>query len=208
MLSLLLLCCFLCFAVVQCFTLPVNSMVIFPYGRSKKWRWWSGVRTLFFPHPFPRPVFFLAVTFFPSSLYLTEINFVQWSLPFFFPTHFYHWQCLTVLVPSMVISPPGRSGKWRTWHTVRTLFFSLSKIGSFFGCFFTPPALILFLYNALLFFFTHFLSLDVSLLLWCSVWPCLCLQWWSLHMEGRESDDHATKYVHSFPPLYTRTGLF
>ena len=31
-------------------------------------------------------------------------------------------QCLLMLVPSMVISPPGRSGKWRPWHQVRTLF--------------------------------------------------------------------------------------
>ena len=36
----------------------------------------------------------------------------------FFSTNFYHWtflcwQCLWKLLPSMVISPPGRSGKWR-----------------------------------------------------------------------------------------------
>ena len=53
-------------------------------------------------------------------------------------------------------------------------------------------ALILFL-NTMLspHFFSHpFLSLDFSLLLWCSVLDCWCLQWWSLHMAGRESDEH------------------
>ena len=49
---------------------------------------------------------------------------------FYFQTHFYLWtflcccvvQCFGMLMPSMVISPPGRSGKWRPCNSVSTLF--------------------------------------------------------------------------------------
>jgi len=43
-----------------------------------------------------------------------------------------------------------------------------------------------------------FLSLNFSL---CSVCLGCCLQWWSLRLEGRESDGHEFQYV--IPPLHS-----
>ena len=60
---------------------------------------------------------------------------------------FYRWtflcccvaQCFTMLMPSMVISPNGRSGKWRPCIIVRTLFSPPSpRSGLFFVSFFFP----------------------------------------------------------------------
>ena len=103
----------------------------------------------------------------------------------FFSTSFYHWtvlcccgvvQCLSVLLPSMVISPNGRLGTWRTCFTVRILSSPLQdQVFLFFGCVSIPPssfsvaALILFLNNALFSFFPQPICccLHVSC---CAVW--------------------------------------
>ena len=72
-------------------------------------------------------------------------------------------------------------------------------------------ALILFLNNALSSYFSNPFypwKLFFVLLLWCSVLRCYCLQWWSLRLAGRESDDHASKYVHSYPPLHLQDRSF
>ena len=65
----------------------------------------------------------------------------------------------------------------------RSTYTPLSKIGSFSGCFFSPSSFCgstnsIFEQCSLLFFFSNpFLSLDCSLLLWCSVLQSCCLQW-------------------------------
>ena len=212
---------FLLLLCVQCFNLLVPSMVISLHGRSGKWRPWIKVRSHVhsFP-PSPRSVFFLTASIFPSF----------WTmLSPLFPTHFYHWtflcwcvvQCLTMLMHSMVISPPGRSGKWLAWMEVRTLFPPSPKSGivlwlflfSFFLILLPYSALALILFSifeqcSLLIFFNPFLSLNCSLLLSCSVCLCCCLQWWSLQMAGRKSDEHATQYVHSSSHLFQDRVFF
>ena len=174
-----------------------------------------------FPPPSPRSGLFLAASISPFS-FCAGINslFEQCSLLFIFQTIFILVilglffvavvvQCLPMLVPSMVISPPGRSGKWRSWKEVRTLFPPLSPGSLFWQVLFSFFCTNSIFEQSLLIFFTLFSSLDFSLLLllWCSVLASDCLQWWSLHMAGRESDEHGIKYVHSFP-LSSRSGLF
>ena len=94
--------------------------------------------------------------------------------PLFFPTRFHLLtflycccvvQCLYVPVPSMVISPTGRSGKWRTCNPVRTVFpyyipsprSGLFLAVSFSSCSFCGSTNSIFEQCSLLFFFpTHF----------------------------------------------------
>ena len=138
-------------------------------------------------HSFPSPRLgpFLGYFFFPSSFCGSTNSILNNALfSFFFPTHFYPVvQCFPMLVPSTVISPHGRSGKWLTCHGVRTLFLPLSKIGSFFLAisFFlllcrTDIALIhvYFWKCSLLFFFpTHFYPWTfLCCYVWCSVSYC------------------------------------
>ena len=112
---------FLCCCVVQCFPMLVTSMVISPPGRLGKRRTWHTVCTLFSHLP-SRSGLFLGCFYFPSSFSVsTNSIFEQCALSSFFYNPFssfdfffccYMVQCFSMLVPSMVISPYGRSGKW------------------------------------------------------------------------------------------------
>ena len=91
------------------------------------------------PSPKIGSLFFRVFLFVSFSL-LCQHWFCFWTMlsPLFFSNYFYHWtfaaQCFVKRMPLMVISPPGRSGKWRPWDTVRTLFPPLStSAGIFFG---------------------------------------------------------------------------
>ena len=97
--------------------------------------------------PFSKIGSCLGCLYFPSSFCdSTNSIFEHCSLLYFCPKPIFILglffvavvQCLTLLLPSMVISPNGRSGKWRPWEKVRTLFLSLSKIRSFFRLFLFP----------------------------------------------------------------------
>jgi len=122
---------------------------------------------------------------------------------------YFHWtvHCCCHAVFKMAGVFNGDLSKWDVGNVVN-IFWSMYILfapspGLFFifsCCLFC--ALILVLYNTCMlsshFFSNPFLS---------SVWPCVCLQWWSLRLAGRESDEHGIKYVHSFPPS-PRSGLF
>jgi surface protein len=141
--------------------------------------------------------------------------------PLFFSTHFYPWTSLCCC-GAVFYGAGAFNGDLSTWqvgkvtHMNDSTYISppLSKIGSFLGCFYMyfPSSFCgtnsIFVQWSLLFFFKLILSLDFFLLLlWCSVLQCRWLQWWSLQMAGRESDERAIKYVLSSPPS-PRSGVF
>ena len=58
-------------------------------------------------------------SFFSKPIFILELFFVAVV------------QCFTLFKSSMVISPPGMLGKWRTWITVRILFSPAPRTGFF-----------------------------------------------------------------------------
>ena len=88
-------------------------MAISPHGTSAKWRTWDQVCTLL--HYFPQDRFFSCLLFsssFSGCACANFISFFMWNIVV---------QCLTRLVPSMVISRHGTLEEWRPCHQVCTL---------------------------------------------------------------------------------------
>ena len=99
-------------------------MQTYPHGTLGTWRVWNIVRTLCSPFS-TRSGLCWMLLFPPLWHYLNNILLFFFNL--FLSLNFSLLlccvvQCFTLLVPSMVISPNGRLGKWRTCNRVRTLF--------------------------------------------------------------------------------------
>ena len=201
------------------FIWSVVLMQTFPPGRSGKWRTWYEVRTLFLS-PSKIGSFFGCFFYFIFSVSTNSIfeylNNALFSF-FFNPFLSLDFSLLLCAVFSYAGAFNGDLSAWRVGELMTmngstyTLSLPLHQVGGFFGCFYFP---FFFLWQHWFYFWTqcslllflqpHFLSLNFSLLLlWCSVSKCWCLQWWSLDLAGRGSDDHGIQYVHSFlPPLW------